>query len=111
MKWIQLAVTALALLSAAPVVAGISSDYGFEQDRMTINRGDVFVVSSFDTQDGITVYDLTGVRLWEARFHAKILAWQVEEDFVLVFSKDRGGTSTYLTCIDRRNGKMVWQKP
>ncbi len=111
MKLIKLAVAALVLLAAAPVTAGVSSDYAFEQDRMVIDRGNVFVVSSFDSQDGITVYDFTGVRLWEARFYAKILSWQVEEDFVMVFSKDRNGTSTYLTCVDRRNGKMVWQRP
>lgn len=111
MKLIKLAVTALVLLSAAPVAAGVSSDYTFEQDRMVIDRGNVFVVSSFDSQDGITVYDFAGVRLWEARFYAKILSWQVEDDFVMVFSKDRNGTSTYLTCVDRRNGKMVWQRP
>ncbi len=91
--------------------ANYAGDYGFEQERMIIDNGEIFLVSSFDSKDYITVYNIYGTRLWEATFHAKILSWEVAGDFVIVFSKDRGGSKTYLTCIERNTGSMLWQRP
>ena len=86
-------------------------DYGFEQERMIIDNGEIFIISSFDSEDGVTVYSVYGKRLWETKFHAKILSWEVVEDLVIVFSKDRNGHKTYLTCLDRYTGTLLWQKP
>ncbi len=78
---------------------------------MKVDRGEVFLISSFDSQDGVSAYNFYGKRLWEARFHAKILAWNIQDDIILVFSKDRDSHATYLTCIDRRTGHYLWQRP
>lgn len=86
-------------------------DYDFNQERMIVDRGEIFLVSTFSTQDGISVYNFNGQREWEVKFHAKILSWSVQPDFILVFSKDRNGHSTYLTCLDRVNGRCLWQRP
>ena len=86
-------------------------DYEFNQDRMLVDRGEIFLISTFTTQDGVTVYNFNGQRLWEVRFHAKIMSWSVQSDVVLVFSKDRDGHATYLTCLDRRTGRCLWQRP
>lgn len=97
-------------IDAAPVLT-LSSDYNFQQDRMLVSSNAVFVISSFDTQDHITAYTHYGVRIWSAPFHAKIISWQMAGDFIFVFSKDRKGSSTYLTCLDRVSGELVWQRP
>ncbi len=98
-------------LSAEVKSLNYSNDYGFEQERMIIDRGEIFIISSFDTEDHVTVYTLYGSLLWDASFHAKILSWEVTENYLVVFSKDRHGHTTYLTCIDRLTGKKVWQRP
>lgn len=87
------------------------SDYTFNQDKMIVDCGEIFLVSPFDSQDGLTVYNFNGQRLWEVRFYAKILSIDVQPDVVLVFSKDRGGHSTFLTCINRINGRILWERP
>lgn len=90
---------------------GLYTDYGFEQERMVIDRGEIFIVSSFDSEDHLTVYDFLGNRLWDTTFHAKITSWKVVEDLVIVFSKSRAGHKTYLTCLDRFTGRLIWQRP
>ncbi|MBA3602921.1 MAG: hypothetical protein H0W50_04620 [Parachlamydiaceae bacterium] len=97
-------------VSAAPT-APAPKDYNFQQERMLLSSNAVFVISSFDTQDHITAYTYYGVRLWNAPFHAKILSWQQAGDYIFVFSKDRKGNSTYLTCMDKCSGELVWQRP
>lgn len=77
---------------------------------MIVDRGEIYLVSSFDSQDGVTVYNFNGQRLWEVRFFAKVLSIDVQPDVVLVFSKDRYGHSTYLTCINRINGRILWER-
>lgn len=86
-------------------------DYDFNQDRMIVDRGEIFLISTFENQDGLTVYNYNGQRLWEVRFHAKIMSWSVQPDIILVFSKARTGHSTYLTCLDRFSGRRLWERP
>jgi hypothetical protein len=88
-----------------------TEDYDFQQERMKLTIDSVIVISSFDNQDHVTAYTFSGVRLWNAPFHAKILSWQIAGDFVFIFSKDRKGTKTYITCINRHTGVAIWQKP
>jgi len=98
--------TQISAAAPAPI-----QDYVFEQDRMRVTSDSVIVISSFDSQDHVTAYTHYGVRLWNDPFHAKILSWDISGDLVFVFSKDRQGTKTYLTCINRYTGELIWQKP
>lgn len=86
-------------------------DYDFQQERMQLTNDSVIVLSTFDNQDHVTAYTHYGVRLWNAPFHAKILSWRIAGDLAFVFSKDRKGTKTYITCLNRYTGELIWQKP
>lgn len=86
-------------------------DYDFNQERMIVDRGEIFLISTFKEQDGVTVYNFNGQRLWEVRFSAKIMSWSVQPNIILVFSKDRRGHSTYLTCLERFTGRILWERP
>lgn len=111
----KMALTAAVLCTTSVINAeepkSLYTDYGFEQERMVIDRGEIFIVSSFDSEDHLTVYDFLGNRLWDTTFHAKITSWRVVDDLVIVFSKSRAGHKTYLTCLDRYSGRMIWQRP
>lgn len=91
--------------------ATIDDDYNFQQERMQLTPDSVMAISSFDNTDHVTAYTYAGVRLWNAPFHAKILSWQIAGDYVFIFSKDRSGTKTYITCLNRHTGILMWQKP
>jgi hypothetical protein len=86
-------------------------DYDFQQERMLTAEDGIYLISSFETKDGITAYSYYGEKLWEVFFHAKITSWQVVGDRVFIFSKDRGGSTTYLTCLDRFTGRRLWERP
>lgn len=111
----KMLLTATVICSATALSAdepkSLYTDYGFEQERMLIDRGDIFIISSFDSEDHLTVYDFLGNRIWDDSFHAKITSWRVVDDLVFVFSKSRAGHKTYLTCLDRYTGRMIWQRP
>jgi hypothetical protein len=92
--------------SAAPI-----DDYSFQQERMKLTPDSVMVISTFDSEEHVTAYTYAGIRLWNAPFHAKILSWQITGDYVFIFSKGRKGTKTYITCINRHTGSLIWQKP
>lgn len=107
-----------ALLCSIPFLihAGLNAqasnhDYVFNPERMVVDHGEIFLISTFENVDGITVYNFNGQRLWEVSFHAKIISWSIEPDVLLIFSKDRNGTSTYLTCLSRTTGRILWEKP
>lgn len=99
-----------ALMNPA-VAAKLDSDYNFQQERMQLTPDSVIAISSFDTEDHVTAYTYGGTFLWNAPFHAKILSWHIAGDYVFIFSKDRKGQKTYITCISRHNGALIWQKP
>jgi hypothetical protein len=109
-----------AVLSAALVLAAMSTglcaqdtyrDYGFEQERMVIQDSEIYLVSSFDDQDHVTAYNFFGQRLWNRPFFSKIMSWEVHGELIMVFSKDRKGKKTYLTCLNRSNGYILWERP
>jgi hypothetical protein len=111
-KLFRAIVYSIPLLIAASLSAEIrENDYAFNQERMVVDHGEIFLISTFDKQDGITVYNFNGQRLWEVKFHAKIMSWSIQPDVVLLFSKDRNGSSTYLTCLARTTGRMLWERP
>jgi hypothetical protein len=90
---------------------GMYKDYSYQQERMVIDNGEIFLVSSFDIEDHICVYDLSGNKLWDDVFQAKIISWEVFGNTVMVFSKHRAGYKTYITCLDRATGQVIWQRP
>jgi hypothetical protein len=108
-----------AFLFSLPFLLGVSlsarpselDDYSFNQERMVVDHGEIFLISTFDNKDGITVYNFNGQRLWEVKFHAKIMSWSFEPDVIFIFSKDRKGGTTYLTCLSRTTGRMLWERP
>lgn len=111
MRHFRLAFLSFFLLLGSLVNAYSGDDYNFQQDRMLLAHDCVVVISSFEDKDHITAYSHRGAKLWNSSFHAKILSWKMTNDCIFVFSKDRNGYSTYLTCIDRIDGKLIWQRP
>jgi hypothetical protein len=104
----------LAICSFATAVPAPTSkffDYEFQQEKMILTSNSVIAISSFDSEDHISAYSYQGDRLWDKTFHAKILSWQIVSDYVFVFSKHRDGHKTYITCLDRYNGSLIWQRP
>jgi outer membrane protein assembly factor BamB len=108
-----------ALLYSLPFLFSVSltarlsepDDYSFNQERMIVDHGEIFIISTFDNSDGVTVYNFNGQRLWEVSFHAKIVSWNIQPDVIILFSKDRKGGTTYLTCLSRTTGRMLWERP
>src|SRR5262245_14590405 len=98
-------------MGSLAMAADTFKDYDFQQERMLTADDGIYIISSFESQDGISAYSYFGEKLWEQRFHAKITSWRVIGNFIIVFSKARSGYSTYLTCLDRYSGALLWQKP
>lgn len=86
------------------------ADFDLKQDRMHVSSDTVYIVSSFDSSDHVTAYDYYGARLWDAKFHAKIISWQVRDNYIFIFSKARSGFKTYLSCVSRHTGHIIWEK-
>lgn len=86
-------------------------DYDFNQERMLLAEDSIYLISSFEDNDAISAYSYYGDLLWEKSFFAKIVSWQIAGRWIFVFSKHRSGTKTYLTCIDRFKGTLMWQRP
>jgi len=110
-KFVTAALILLASFNLSGKTIESAFDYDFNQERMIVDHGEIFLISSLNNEDGVTVYNFNGQRLWETRFHAKIISWDVEPDLVLIFSKDRYGYSTFITCLDRFTGRVLWERP
>lgn len=102
---------AVLLFSTASLQAETFKDYSFEQEKMLLTTDTIYVVSSFETSDMITAYSYYGEKIWEVTFYAKIMSWQVTPDNLFVLSKHRSGYKTYLTCLNRYSGGMLWERP
>lgn len=107
MKLTSLLVCLIALF-ATPVFA--ADDYSFQQEKMKVDRDGIFIISSFDNSDVVAAYSFSGFRIWEAPFHAKIISWEVVDDQIIIFSKDRQGSRTYLDALNKYTGKLTWEK-
>lgn len=86
------------------------ADFAFDQEKMWVSDDTVYIISSFDTNDAITAYDHYGTRLWNANFHAKIVSWQIRGNYIFAFSKSRAANKTYLTCLSRFSGGIIWER-
>lgn len=91
--------------------ASLLRDFNFENDRMFATSEALLVISSYENEDFITAYTYSGLKLWDAPFHAKILSWRIVGNYVYVLSKHRLGCTTYVTCLDSHSGMLVWQRP
>ncbi len=111
MKLIRWILLSLVLSATTAVSAREFNDYDFEQERMLCAEDGIYVISTFENKDKISAYSYLGHRVWEREFFAKITSWQVINNFIVVFSKDRHGHKTYLTCLNRFSGDMMWQRP
>lgn len=98
-------------LTAGALHAETFKDYAFEQEKMLLTSDSIYIVSSFENSDVITAYSYFGERIWDVTFHAKIISWEVTADNIFVLSKHRTGYKTYLTCLNRYSGGMVWERP
>ena len=103
--------TVFVATEASPPPPKDHTDYSFQQERMIVDNGTIFIISSFKTEDHVSSYTVNGSLLWNAPFHAKVLSWKLTDNSLIIFSKDRKGQSTYLTSLDRFTGMLVWQKP
>jgi hypothetical protein len=103
------------LAVAAPVGKDFSSskflDYDFQQEKMVLFPDSVVAISSFENEDNVTAYSYRGDLLWNKTFTAKILSWKPAGDYIFVFSKHRDGYKTFITCMNRYNGDLIWQRP
>ncbi len=111
MNKIRMLILALFLSIAAAASAREFHDYDFDQEKMLCVEDGIYIISTFETQDKIAAYSYLGHKIWERPFFAKITSWQVINNYMIVFSKDRNGYKTYLTCLNRFTGDMLWQRP
>lgn len=102
------------LMYAFPSLSQIEKkekDFTFEQERMLIIGNEIYLTSNLKGEDHVSKYNFQGKLLWDAPFFAKILSLDVRKQGVIVFSKKRDGSQTYLTLLKPENGKIVWQRP
>lgn len=100
--------TWIALLFFTSTLSALEDD--FSSDHLIMGTENVSVVSSFDTMTFFTTYSPTGEPLWEAPFTSDVISWKQKEDLLFVFSKARNGMAYFLTCIDAKEGVLVWER-
>lgn len=98
-----------ALLFLLPFI--LQADSNFEQEKMIVDHGEVYLVSPSEAKDAITVYNFKGQKLWEVKFKDKILSIDLQPEVIFVFTKGRDKEKTYLTCLNRVNGRTLWERP
>ncbi len=96
--------------TASIVSAEQFGDYNFAQERMRLASDGIYIISSFEDSDKVTAYGYNGDFLWDTSFFAKITSWEIAGNSIFIFSKHRSGYKTYLTCLDRYSGRMIWQR-
>lgn len=111
MKLLKLLAISGILSLGSQLQAAKYSDYDFKQERMLLASDGIYAISSFDSQDVVSAYTHHGAFLWHRNFNSKILSWEIAGNSVFVFSKSRSGQSTYLTCLDRYDGRVIWERP
>lgn len=90
--------------------AAVMNDYDFEQERMELTSTNVFIVSSFDSEDHLSSYTRNGSLEWNKIYATKIISWKVEGYYIYVYSKSRKGNKTYLRCLNKYDGEVIWIK-
>ena len=82
------------------------------EEVLVVDTNLVYVTSSFDEVDYFSTYSHSGSIAWEVPFGSKIVSWKkLDDDQLVIFSKNRNGLAFYLTCVDSATGQLVWEKP
>ncbi len=109
MKCIRSALLSLCLLGCGTLSAQFSSR-DFNQEYMKVTSYAVMILSPFDDEDHITAYNSYGGLIWDDSFLTKVMSWKLDNDLLYVFSKSRYAEKTYLTCINTKNGQILWER-
>lgn len=84
---------------------------GFTEEKLGITGETICIVSSFNEGDFFTVYAKSGELVWELSFKSQIVSWKnLDDETILIFSKQRNGLYYYLTNISNTDGKVLWEK-
>ncbi len=108
MKSWQTAFTIGLFLQTASLQAAI--DTRLEQERMIVESSFVYVASSFAEHDSICCHTHGGKMLWDLSFHSQVVSWDIQGDFLFVFSRSRHEEHVFLTCINKNNGTVLWER-
>jgi|SRR6516164_3458987 hypothetical protein len=92
------------------IASSLQGEESLQNEVLTINEGVVHVVSSFAEIDYFSTFSEKGEFLWEIPFKSKISSWKKEGDKLFIFSQMRGGAAFFLSCVDLRNGAVLWEK-
>jgi hypothetical protein len=83
---------------------------GFSTEPMVAGSDRIHLFSAFEQVTYLTTYSYAGEALWEMPFNSQVLSWKIKENQLLVFSKARSGFIYFLSCIDERDGALVWER-
>jgi outer membrane protein assembly factor BamB len=83
----------------------------FIPEKLIVDYDHVYVISSFDQIQYLTVYNFFGEFIWEVTFNSKIISVEVENEILFTLSKGRNGQAYYLSCFNIKNGRLIWEKP
>lgn len=83
----------------------------FIPERLALDADRIYVISTFEGVNFFTAYTYSGDPAWEISFGSNIISCAYENEMLFVFSKARNGAAYYLTCIDAKMGKLIWEKP
>lgn len=108
---IALSICCIASAQSQAALAPAHNPSEFNQEKMGIENEKIYLISSFDIHDYLTCYDFYGSRIWYVQFSEKIISWKKVNHMIFVFSKDRLGDGTTLTCLDAWTGSIMWQRP
>ncbi len=78
--------------------------------NLSLAAGQIYTVSLFDGACYFTTFSPAGEPLWEIPFNSEVLSWEVSDEEVLIFSKARNGSATYLTCVGKADGQLKWER-
>jgi len=80
------------------------------EKNLGLGTDQIYTISLFAEGCYFTTFSQTGDPLWEVPFQAEILSWEASDTEVFVFSKARNGSATYLTCINKADGQLKWER-
>lgn len=72
--------------------------------------GQIYTVSPFNEICYFTTFSSAGEPLWEIPFNTEVLSWETTDEEVIIFSKARNGSATYLTCVNKGDGQFKWER-
>jgi outer membrane protein assembly factor BamB len=98
------------LITTSAINAENSTASDWHEDPLIVEADLLYVVSSFEDLDYFSAFTHAGEFSWEAPFSTEILSWKFLDDHLFLFSHARDGSVYYLTCLDAKTGKLLWEK-